>query len=461
MAKLPNQNFVSKKHLARLDKERIQQRYLVTGAIVIAAVVLMVVLYGILDQTVFKTMRPVAKVGSVNVTTGDFQKQVKFDRYRMIEQLGQMTNNPVYLQFFGSYIQQIQAQLESPQAMGQQVIDTQIENILVEQEAKKRGITLSQAEWDEGVQEAFGYFANGTPTASVTPSAFSTETLSPLQMTLLPPTSTPGPTHTPEVQVSPTGPAPTEAATPATTATEAPATETTAVSLTPAVTETVTLTPTAYTTQAYLKTFDDYAAKIKDLGISKDDLRQFIRQQLLREKVYEAITKDTATTADQVWARHILVATEDEAKAVIDHLNKGEKFDDLAKELSTDSSKDQGGDLGWFGKGKMVKEFEDVVFTLEPGQISQPVKSQFGYHIIQLIGHEEARPLSADEISQAKQKAYKDWLDTAKKADDVKTYDTWTAIVPTEPAIPAQLQSVLTQLQQQQQQPELPVIPQP
>ena len=78
--------------------------------------------------------------------------------------------------------------------------------------------------------------------------------------------------------------------------------------------------------------------------------------------------------------------TEKEAQAVLDRLSKGKKFSNVAKEVSRDpGSGKRGGDLGWFTRGKMVKEFEQAAFTLQKGQTSPIVKTQFGYHIIRRL----------------------------------------------------------------------------
>jgi len=91
--------------------------------------------------------------------------------------------------------------------------------------------------------------------------------------------------------------------------------------------------------------------------------------------------------ASKVHARHILVKTEDEAKVILyDVTSGGKDFSAVAKEKSLCPSGKQGGDLGWFGRGQMVKEFEDAAFSLEPGKISQPVKTQFGWHLIKVEG---------------------------------------------------------------------------
>jgi peptidyl-prolyl cis-trans isomerase C len=88
---------------------------------------------------------------------------------------------------------------------------------------------------------------------------------------------------------------------------------------------------------------------------------------------------------DKVHCAHILVKTEQEAKAVLDRLNKGEKFANIAQEVSLCPSKKRGGDLGTFGRGKMVKEFETASFALQKGQISGIVKTKYGYHIIKRL----------------------------------------------------------------------------
>ena len=87
--------------------------------------------------------------------------------------------------------------------------------------------------------------------------------------------------------------------------------------------------------------------------------------------------------ADKIKCSHILVNKQSEALSIIERLKKGESFDKLAKELSIDrGSGKRGGDLGFFGRGIMVRAFEIASFKLEKNQISEPVKTEFGYHII-------------------------------------------------------------------------------
>lgn len=132
-------------------------------------------------------------------------------------------------------------------------------------------------------------------------------------------------------------------------------------------------------------------------------------------------------------AKHILVATEPFAQKVVERLKKGEKFEDLARHESMDSSKDNGGDLGWFTPDKMVKPFADAILSLKPGQYTdKPVQTQYGWHVIELIETRDLQPPPYDNVRQRleqvvqakKVKAYTDELmrnaKIEKKLDDNK-----------------------------------------
>jgi peptidyl-prolyl cis-trans isomerase C len=88
---------------------------------------------------------------------------------------------------------------------------------------------------------------------------------------------------------------------------------------------------------------------------------------------------------NEVHCAHILVKTEKEAQTVLERLNKGEKFSNIASDVSICPSRKRGGDLGSFGRGKMVREFEVAAFSLQKGQISPIVKTKFGYHLVKRL----------------------------------------------------------------------------
>jgi peptidyl-prolyl cis-trans isomerase C len=116
------------------------------------------------------------------------------------------------------------------------------------------------------------------------------------------------------------------------------------------------------------------------------------------KKVYDDAAKQISGE-EEVHARHILVGTEAEAKEVIAKLKKGADFAELAKKESKDPGASDGGDLGFFTKDQMVPEFSAAAFALKPGQISDPVKSQFGWHVIKV---EEKRARKAPPFDQVK-----------------------------------------------------------
>ncbi|HKV17093.1 MAG TPA: peptidylprolyl isomerase [Reyranella sp.] len=156
------------------------------------------------------------------------------------------------------------------------------------------------------------------------------------------------------------------------------------------------------------KVTDDPAFKKRLAFVEDQVVQDFWLQEQIAEKVtpermkqaYEEKVKNMPAE-DEVHARHILVATEPEAKAIIADLKKGAAFDKLAKEKSTDkASGAEGGDLGWFKKTDMVKEFADAAFALKKGELSQtPVKTQFGYHVIKVEDRRKAPPPSFEELS--------------------------------------------------------------
>jgi len=154
-------------------------------------------------------------------------------------------------------------------------------------------------------------------------------------------------------------------------------------------------------------------------GIDKtDDFNKrmaFLREREMhnayfRKNVVDTVTDDEVKARydeeikkmppqDEVHARHILVKTEDEAKDIIKQLDAGKDFAELAKAKSSDPNKSEGGDLGYFTRGRMVKEFEDAAFALNKGEYTKtPVKTQFGYHVIKVEDKRAAPPPPLDQV---------------------------------------------------------------
>lgn len=141
----------------------------------------------------------------------------------------------------------------------------------------------------------------------------------------------------------------------------------------------------------------------KDITVTEDALKAFFDEN-----------KSDYNKPEMVRASHILVESEEEAKEILNQLNNGADFAEIAKEKSTDTmSAVEGGDLNWFGRGQMVEEFEKVAFSLQPGQTSGVVKSPFGYHIIRVTDKKAAYEAVFEDV--------KDEVENAVKSQQAKS----------------------------------------
>jgi foldase protein PrsA len=176
------------------------------------------------------------------------------------------------------------------------------------------------------------------------------------------------------------------------------------------------------------------------VDVLKEDLKNYLTIRKLLEpqieitveelQTYFEENKDAFGEAEQVKASHILVADETTAKDIKQKLADGADFAELAKEYSTDEgTKESGGELGFFAKGTMVTEFDDVAFTLPVNEISDPVKTEYGYHIIKVEEKKEAKEANFDDskeeiketlIEQKLETEYSTWLEDKKQDYDIE-----------------------------------------
>ena len=232
-------------------------------------------------------------------------------------------------------------------------------------------------------------------------------------------------------------------------------------------------TATPVTEQAYQDEFKRYMDTLKtSTDMTEADWKKLVEADLLQQKLYDDITKDVPTTGEQIRMRHILIAartpeptpaptatpgpdatatptvapgstatptpaptlaprTEQEALQIATEVKKkldaGGDFKALAIEYSDDAgSKAAGGELGWYARGEgLVTEFENAAFALAVNQISEPVQTQFGYHIIQVEEKDPNRELNAYTVSQKKSEVYQKWLTDLRNA--AKVIRNWTA----------------------------------
>ncbi len=403
----------NRKRLARIERERLQKRYITIGTIVVIVTAVALAAFGIVKEGIIDPQKPVVTVNDRVLTQKQFQAWTRYQRFQLVNQYASYYN---FMQSFGDSnnmfeqnLRQIMFRLE-PAFMGASILERLSELLLVKEEAERRGITVSKEEVDTYIAEnILQYYPSGTPTPTPTWETLPTSTLSDQQLTLIPPTATPE---------------------------EGPADEATP---TPGAEEPTVSAPTAtpYTEEAYKTRLNEYIQYVGGIAkISEEEFRWIIESQIYLEKVKQVVTADIESEEEQVWARHILVESEEEAQDVIDQLEDGADFAELAEEVSIDTgSAAQGGDLGWFGRDQMVAPFEEAAFSLEIGEISEPVESDFGWHVIQVLGR-EVRQLPPEMLQQRREQAFQVWLGEQRQAADVEIADNWSDVVPEEPSIP-------------------------
>jgi hypothetical protein len=430
-----------KEHRMRArDRER--NRRLMIGVGIALGLAALVVVIGLVNEFVIKPNGSVATVGATKIVTRDFWKRVHLEQNQLQNQLiqyDQLERQFGGQGFFASQINQIQATLASPFTLGAEVLDRMIQEEVIRQEATARGITVTETEVDEALRQevASGEGAVTAPQATATAEANAGATATAASWT---------PTPEPTVDVS----------------------ATVTITATPLPTPEPPPTPSILTDEQYQAGLTTLADNLDNIaGMSLAEYRQIVAARLLRERLSEAIAAEqVAATEEQVNARHILLriieptpeptplpdgvptpeptltatplpegfptpeptpAPRDDAATLAlaqelrTRLEAGEDFATLAQEYSDDpGSAATGGELGWFGRGRMVAPFEEAAFSLEPGEISQPVKSDFGYHLIEVLEKDAERPKDEAALQQERQQAFQTWIEEQVAAANVE-----------------------------------------
>lgn len=145
------------------------------------------------------------------------------------------------------------------------------------------------------------------------------------------------------------------------------------------------------------------------------DLCTQLRTQMFGEAMLSRVTSTVQTNEEQVHVRHILVKTSQQAQSLLAQIRQGKDFATLAKQNSDDeASKSNGGDLGWIPKGMMEPQFEAVAFQLRPGQVSDVVQTQFGFHIIKVEERDNSRPLQPEFLQNKRQQVFLAWIQAVR-----------------------------------------------
>jgi foldase protein PrsA len=178
----------------------------------------------------------------------------------------------------------------------------------------------------------------------------------------------------------------------------------------------------------YVEQFGSEAAfedSLSQTGSTRDEIRDMERSAAIGDKMMEHITSgDTSQTAEAAHVRHILCATAADCDKAAARLAAGEDFATVAEDVSVDTSTSQrGGDLDWIVRGLTPSQtFEDAIFSLPVGQISQPVTTEFGTHIIEVLERDRERPLSEQQQSDLRSKQLMDWLAKRRAESKIEIY---------------------------------------
>jgi parvulin-like peptidyl-prolyl isomerase len=438
--KLKKPPVLKNSRLVGVERDNFYNRVLMIGTIVLVLVVVGLVSWSSIRQFVLLPRETVAVVEGKEFTGRDFIARARLNRSQLINtyvqyyQLMQVLGgDPGFQQQAYTQMLQISYQLD-PAIMGQLTVNQMVDDELLKLEAAEMGIVVSEEEVDAEIARLFGYTPDGLPTPTSAPTLIPTSTLSDLQLTLVSPTGIPG---TPTATLAATAEATVEAeATPEATAT---LTSTPTTEALPTVATTPQITATPYTLEAYEQNLATYYVDQEDaFGITEADVRALIYSGLLRNKVMQQVAGDLPRTEEQVWARHILVTTEEEALAVLARLEAGEDWTTISGEVSLETSTPTG-DLGWFVVADMVEPFGQAAFDLEIGEISEPVQTSFGWHIIQSLGHEQ-RPLDNDAYLVLQQAKLEEFIATLRDKYEWQIFDVWIDMSPEQPSIPPEAQ---------------------
>lgn len=402
----------TRKQIARSRREQEQLRLIYIGLGVVAALIILVLAFGLYQTFVAEPGTPVAIVNGQDITTGDYQDRVRYERFLLEEQYQQVLLQQTQLAQSGDeqlaellvpqYQQLANQILQQRSIVDRETVNTMIDDRLVEAEAAARGITVSEDE----VTEYINRFLAGRLGGLTAQSASATSTAR-AEASATAALWTPTPTFTPSPTITFTGaitPTPTPADTP-----------------TPAPTPTLNVIGNDSLGTEYTNWLNTLA---ENTDTDEATYRQIMRTVVLRDKLREALAEEIPTAAEQAHARHILVETEEEAQAVIERLEAGEEFAELAAELSTDpGSAADGGDLGFVPRGRFVDSVDEAVFTLPIGEVSEPIQSQFGWHLVEVL-EREVRDLSPQDYLQIQRLALSEWLSDARVEADIQ--DLWT-----------------------------------
>jgi parvulin-like peptidyl-prolyl isomerase len=340
-----------RRYASRRRREQELQRWIFIGLGAVIVLVGLLIAAGAINEYVIKPNRPVATVNGEKIAQDAFRRRLRFEQDNLVAQINQMLQfgqqfasdgpNP-----FLSSIQPMVNDLAAPEIFGFTVLDRMIDDVMVAQLAPQYNATVTEEEVQAEIEQQFGFDREAA-----------------------------------QAQDGATEP----------------------------ITGTLPLTE-----EEFQQRYNEYIQDLEAKGsLTEEEFRGLFATYLMRLKLMENAPLQVDSTEEAVKVRYILIKPEPEVpmtqregeafRKIMEARKRitvdGEDFAEVAKEMSEDpGSAENGGDLGCFGKGQMVPEFEEAAFSLEVGEVSQPVKTDFGYHIIQVYDKPDDEQVCARHI---------------------------------------------------------------
>ena len=450
------------------------------GAGVVAGIVILLVLIALINDQVLLPSQALTTVNGREVSVSDFRDRVQLERFQLSEQVRAFYESAVGAGLDEDLAkQQILAIFASqqggqPQAIdlllneelhGQAVLSEVEQEIIIEEAAEEFGIstTIDEAAVDAELDRLTVLFTGRSVT--VTPSRTPTEVPSETPTALVSSTPSPTPSETlpPTETIQPTALGCEEGDEACATVTPLPtAFPTNTPTETPETTDTPTPTRTplgqAQIDETVVAFQDDFYDDADDFsGLNREAVRQVLYANALSQEVRDYVTSQPDdeilgiyyVPLDDIWvdSRHILVAFPEgevvaegdeneyfeKAAQITESLRAGEPFAAVAQAVSDDpGSGSRGGALGWSSSAGYVDGFSEAVEELPIGEISDPVRSQFGYHIIQVMDRER-RPLSEQQLAQRRDAEFAEWINEEQIVATIQRREGWQDFIPSSP----------------------------
>jgi hypothetical protein len=351
----------TKKQIARSRRDARQNRIILFSMIGLAALIVSVLGFGVIQELVIKPSRPVATVNGTKIPTDLYQDLVTYYRYNQYTTIANLQqglqdlqnsseDNEFLISFYEQQITQLESQLTT---IPETALEAMIEDALIQEKADEENIVVTQQDAEASIEAELR------------------DALSPPQETITGTETLPESTPIPQADVD-----------------------------------------------------ELYASVLDNIKISKDSFEEIRRRELLRSQLQELLADQVPTTGLVAHPQIIETETEEEALAAKERIEAGEEFSIVAQEVSTDTlSVDNGGDLDWVAEGQVSASYgqalEDAVFDLPVSDELHVVQSGEMYYVLQILGRDENGPLPESVLSQRQSSALADWLEERKNAPDV------------------------------------------